>query len=108
MSPSLESDNSPKGRIQNHFAHPSVWRTVLCNFACIVNVNWPDAISLEHFQRMMFLITTAASKPAQEAIWTEQGAYLQTEEGKTYLTDIYKRRVSLRKKMEPHRWRLNP
>jgi hypothetical protein len=73
---------------------------------CADNVSWPNAISLEHFQRMMSLITTAASKPAHEAIWTEQGAYLLTEEGKTYLTDIYKRRVNLRKKMEPHRWRL--
>ena len=68
---------------------------------CTDNVNWPDAISLEHFQWIMSLITTAASKPAQEAIWTEQDAYLQTEAGKAYLADIYKRRINLRKKMEP-------
>jgi hypothetical protein len=29
----------------------------------------------------MSLITTVASKPAQEAIWTKQGPSLQTEEG---------------------------
>ena len=73
---------------------------------CTDNVNWPNAISLEHFQWIMSLITTAASKSAQEAIWTEQGAYLQTEAGKAYLADIYMRRINLRKKMEPHCWRL--
>jgi len=73
---------------------------------CTDNVGWPNAISLADFQRIMSLVVTSASNPAQERIWTEQGAYLQTDAGKAYLGDIYKRRINLRNKMEPHRWRL--
>jgi hypothetical protein len=69
-------------------------------------LGWPNAIPLADFQRIMLLVATAASNPDQERIWTEQGAYLQTEAGKDYLNDIYKRRINLRNKMEPHRWRL--
>ena len=73
---------------------------------CTDNVGWPNAIPLADFQRIMSLVATAASNPAQERIWTEQGAYLQTDAGKAYLNDIYKRRINLRNKMDPHRWRL--
>lgn len=73
---------------------------------CTDNLGWPNAISLADFQRIMSLVVTAASNPAQERIWAEQGAYLQTAEGKAYLDDIYKRRINLRNKMESQRWRL--
>ena len=73
---------------------------------CTDNVGWPNAIPLADFQRIMSLVATAASSPDQEGIWTEQGAYLQADAGKAYLNDIYQRRVNLRNKMEPHRWRL--
>jgi hypothetical protein len=73
---------------------------------CKDNAGWPDAISLEEFQRVTSLVATAASNPAQEQIWTAQGVYLQTDAGKAYLNDIYKRRIHLREKMAPHRWKL--
>lgn len=73
---------------------------------CTDNVGWPNAISWADFQRIMSLVVTAASTSAQEQIWKEQGAYLQTDEGKAYLADIYKRRINLRNKMTPHHWRL--
>lgn len=55
----------------------------------------------------MELVATAASNSSQHQIWQDQGTYLLTEEGKTYLNDIYKRRANLRAKMNPHRWRLS-
>jgi hypothetical protein len=73
---------------------------------CADNLGWPDAIPLADFQRIMSLVAAAASNPDQARIWREQGEYLQTEEGKVYLNDIYRRRINLRNKMEPHRWRL--
>jgi hypothetical protein len=73
---------------------------------CTDNVGWPNAIPLADFQWIMSLVMTAASNPAQERIWKEQGAYLQSDSGKVYLDDIYKRRINLRNMMEPHRWRL--
>lgn len=74
---------------------------------CTDNAGWPNAISLGEFQNVMDLVATAASNTSQDQIWQDQGAYLLTEEGKTYLDDIYKRRANLREKMNPHRWRLS-
>jgi hypothetical protein len=74
---------------------------------CTDNAGWPDAISLETFQGIIDLVATAASNASQHQIWQDQGAYLMTEEGKTYLNDIYKRRVNLRAKMNPHHWKLS-
>jgi hypothetical protein len=74
---------------------------------CTDNAGWPYAISLEEFQDIMDLVATAASNTSQHQIWQTQGAYLLTEEGKTYLNDIYKRRANLRAKMNPHRWKLS-
>lgn len=73
---------------------------------CADNIDWKDAISQDDFQRIMELIVTVVSNPMQEQIWGDQGAYLLTKEGKEYLSDIYKRRINLRLKMDPHRWRL--
>jgi hypothetical protein len=66
---------------------------------CKDNVQWPDAVPLNEFQWVMALVITAAAKPAQEKIWREQGAYLDSDEGRAYLNDIYKRRENLRAKM---------
>ncbi len=74
---------------------------------CADNIAWKNAISQDDFQQIMELIVTAVSNPMQEQIWTDQGAYLLTDEGREYLSDIYKRRTNLRLKMEPHRWRLS-
>jgi hypothetical protein len=74
---------------------------------CADNIDWKDAISQDDLQRIMELIVTAVSNPMQEQIWRDQGAYLLTEEGREYLNDIYKRRINLRLKMDPHHWRLS-
>jgi hypothetical protein len=73
---------------------------------CKDNVDWDDALPIDKFQTTMDLVAIAASDPTQEEIWKAQGEYLQTDEGKAYLNDIYKRRINLRSKMSPHRWRL--
>ena len=74
---------------------------------CADNIDWKDAISQDDLQRIMELIVTAVSNPMQEQLWRDQGAYLLTEEGREYLNDIYKRRINLRLKMDPHHWRLS-
>jgi hypothetical protein len=74
---------------------------------CADNIQWKDAISQNEFQGIMELVVTAVSNPMQEQIWRDQGAYLLTGEGREYLNDIYKRRINLRLKMDPHHWRLS-
>jgi hypothetical protein len=74
---------------------------------CSDNAGWPNAISLKEFQEIMEIVATAASNTTQDQIWQDQGTYLVTEEGKTYLSDIYKRRANLRAKMNRQRWKLS-
>jgi len=74
---------------------------------CTDNAEWPDAISQADFRDIMNLVAAAASNASQDQIWKDQGAFLLTTEGKTYLNDIYKRRSHLRAAMNQHRWKLS-
>jgi hypothetical protein len=61
---------------------------------------------LVRFQWILACVQVAAESAEQQAIWREQGTFLQTDLGKAYLDEIYVRREHLRKKMDPLHWRL--
>jgi hypothetical protein len=74
---------------------------------CQINLaNMTEWVSLERFQWILACVQVAAESAEQQAIWREQGTFLQTDLGKAYLDEIYVRREHLRKKMDPLHWRL--
>jgi hypothetical protein len=74
-----------------------------CNLNRMELTEW---VSLERLQWILACVQVAAESPEQQAIWREQGTFLQTNEGRAYLNEIYERREHLRKKMDPLHWRL--
>jgi hypothetical protein len=73
---------------------------------CELNHVKKDAVPVDKFEWIMGLVQSAASNPVQDSVWNAQGAFLKTQDGETYLKEIYTRRVNLRAKMEPNHWRL--
>jgi hypothetical protein len=60
--------------------------------------------SVEHFQKMMKAIEACYGESDSPRFWREQGNFLMSEEGETYMENLARARAELSEEMKPYRW----